>query len=350
MYIPRGHAMARLARAICIAKGSAKTALAFAQEQKWNDSPEVLTLLKAAVTPLGTADVDQASRAVASDFAEALRPRTIIGRLTGLRPALFLTRSIVATSGATAAWVGEGLPTPAAAQALTSAVALSHLKASGLAVLTNELLASPSPKADEVVTADLVRSCAMAADLAFIDPTNAGVADAKPASVTYGAPSVASTGAALANVDEDLRAVIEKTCDNEQGLISPAWIMNPWTATYLGTLRGSGGAPAFPDVGPRGGTLLGIPVLTTTGVQRLGSPSSSYLALVDADDILLADDDEAMVDYSSATALQMVDNPSGAATIISMFQTNSAAARVTRWLNWHARRASAATVLTGIAY
>jgi HK97 family phage major capsid protein len=345
-----GLSFARVARAMCIAKGQPHAALAFANANNFWGDTKVATLLKSAVTPMSTADVDQATRAVAYDFAQALRPRTIIGRLQGLRAALFLTRSIVATGGASANWVGEGVPTPASAMALTSAVVLGHTKASGLCVLTNELLQSSNPKADEVIAADLARACAQLMDLAFIDPTNAGSAD-KPAAVTHGCPTVPSTGAALANIDEDLRAIIEKVSDAEQGLISPAWVMHPWTATYLGLMRGSGGTLAYPGIGPRGGVLLGIPVITSTGVQRVGSPSSSYIALVDADDILLADDGEAAVDYSNNTALQVVDNPSnGATSLISMFQTNSTAARVTRWINWHARRTSAAVVLTGITY
>ena len=50
------------------------------------------------------------------------------------------------------------------------------------------------------------------------------------------------------------------------------FIMSKGTASYLGTLRGTGGAAAYPDVGPSGGRLLGLQVLISTAAEDSDSP------------------------------------------------------------------------------
>jgi hypothetical protein len=67
------------------------------------------------------------------------------------------------------------------------------------------------------------------------------------------------------------------------------WCLNTSSAAYLARLRGSGGALAHPNCTVKGGTLLGLPVLTSANIARSGSPSprTSYVALVDASRIWL---------------------------------------------------------------
>jgi hypothetical protein len=141
-------------------------------------------------------------------------------------------------------------------------------------------------------------------------------------------------------------------------LLNAVWFMNTITAAYLGSLRGSGGSPSYPGMGALGGTLLGLPAITTAGILRSGSPSpgTTYLALVDASRVWLVDDGISFK-ASEAAAIEMSDTPSNnsvtgnAANMTSMYQTNSIALLSTSFLNWRAvTNASAAAVLTGVEY
>ncbi len=60
---------------------------------------------------------------------------------------------------------------------------------------------------------------------------------------------------------------------------------------------------------------------------------------------------------SREASLEMADNPAhnsdtptGATSLVSMFQTNSVAFRVERFINWARRRASAVAILTGATW
>ena len=64
---------------------------------------------------------------------------------------------------------------------------------------------------------------------------------------------------------------------------SPFWIMSQNTGAYLSTLLTAGGAIAFPNVSAVGGSLLGIPNLTTNAISNL-------VILVDASQIIYARD------------------------------------------------------------
>jgi hypothetical protein len=83
-----------------------------------------------------------------------------------------------------------------------------------------------------------------------------------------------------------------------------------------------------------------------------------YLALVNAEDIHIADEDGLDIAMSTEASLEMSDAPtqdSGAATpvateVVSMFQTNSVAFRAERTINWRRRRASAVAWVNTLAW
>jgi HK97 family phage major capsid protein len=131
-----------------------------------------------------------------------------------------------------------------------------------------------------------------------------------------------------------------------------AWVMTPRTAIYLSTLLTAGNVPMWPDIGPRGGTWFGLPVVVSAGVPiEVGSPTSSIIVLVDASEIFLADDDVITLDVSNNAALQMDSAPStGAQNTVSMWQTDSVALRANRFCNWTRRSDAGAIVLTGVSY
>ena len=110
------------------------------------------TNIKAAVAVGDTATSGWASQLVyydnlAAEFYGLLYPKTIIGRIPGLRRIPFNVRIGGTSSGSSSGWVGEGTPIPASAMAFTS-LTLGHSKAASLVVMTRELATMSNPQAD----------------------------------------------------------------------------------------------------------------------------------------------------------------------------------------------------------
>ena len=104
-----------------------------------------------------------------------------------------------------------------------------------------------------------------------------------------------------------------------------------------------------------GGTFAGLPVITS---EYVPSPTAgSYIFLVNAKDIWLADEGGFTVDMSTEASLEMdsVPTQSSVATVVptalvSMFQTNSVAFRAERTINWAKARASAVAGIDTVNY
>ena len=119
--------------------------------------------------------------------------------------------------------------------------------------------------------------------------------------------------------------------------------MNPWEAARLyGAAR--------PDIGARGGTWAGFPVATSTAV------ADGIFILIDPDQVALALGG-ASVRATEQGAVEMQDSSSmtsgaspTAATLTSMWQTNSVAIIGSVAANWRVVRADAVQVFDAQAY
>jgi hypothetical protein len=354
---PRGTNFARMAIAKALA-GHDGSAIDIA-EQMWGAAAAPTLALRSAVAAGGIADGAWGSeladyRTVAGEFIEMLHPNTILGKLTGMRRPPLNTKLPRINAGATAAWVGEASPTPLSSMMLDS-VELPPLKIGGLVVSTVELARLSTPSAEGLVRQDLADAVATLTDRTFIDPTNAGEAGVSPASVTYGAPSVASTGSTAAAIKTDIKGLFGLLTGSQ--LKSPALICDKRTAIALACKDGNDNF--FANVTVNGGTLAGVPLITSSSYPTDTSSNSppdyvSSIALVDAAEILLGDDGEAIVDISKHSSLQFEsapDSPTTAATVtVNLWQANLVAWRVQRFINWRMARANCAAVLTGVNY
>lgn len=354
----RGRVAARFVKALGACHGKAELVPSFVAGQRWLEERAILeTVERAAVGGIGTGTMAVPTPA-AFDFAEFVRPMTILGKLQGLRRVPSRVRSISATAGSGASWVGEGQPVPISRVTLAGET-LEPLKVTAAIVATAELLRSGSPNAESILSRDLAAATVYAMDRAFIDPDNAGTADVEPAAVTNGVTPIASTGATLAAIDADLEDLIMALSDAGSTLEFAAFVMRPRTAVYLSKLRGTGGALAFPGMTARGGTLMGLPAITSTGVPvEVGSPGDgdASITLLDASQILVADEGGGDFEVTTEATLEMLDNPTNdastptATTQVSMFQTSSAAIKATRFANWRRCRDGMAQVLRLVAY
>jgi HK97 family phage major capsid protein/HK97 family phage prohead protease len=350
-----GIRFARYARSLALARKSGLDVMTVLQNEYGTRDPDLIGMVKANVIAVNTT-TDSAligNEAGFADFVEYLRPMTIVGKfgtngVSALRRVPFRIPLIKQTGASVGYWVGEGKPKPLAKPSW-GRTELAPLKAANIAVATMEALRDSSPSAEVLLRDDLAAAIAAAIDSAFIDPTNAGSAGVKPASITNGLSAITSSGNDAAAIREDVRAAMGVFVANENPIDSGVWIMSSTTALALSLMRTALDAREFPGITVNGGTFEGLPVITS-------SYASDNVVLVNAQDVWFADDGGVAVDMSTEASLQMLDNPTNdsvtptATAMVSMFQTNSVAFRAERTVNWTRRRDSGVALIEGVAW
>jgi HK97 family phage major capsid protein/HK97 family phage prohead protease len=327
-------------------------------ESMYGADSAVAHYFKAAVPAGTTISPNWASNLVALEaggaggFLEYLRPATILGKFgTGNVPSLntvgWRQPLISQSSGGAAWWVGEGAAKPVTSFNFARDKLLPT-KLASICVLTMENIRDSSPSSDTIVRDQLRAVISQEQDKAFIDPTNAGTANIKPASITNGASTIASTGTDYAAVTLDVRSLMAKFTANNNPPSSGVWIMNSTSASALGTMMNPLGQQSFPTMNDfTGGTFFMMPVIVSDFV-------GSIVVLVNAKDIFLAQDDGIQVDMSDQAAIEMSDAPTGSSatptgtSLVSLWQTNSVGFRAEHAIGWKRGRSSAVAYLTGV--
>lgn len=364
--LPKGTSFTRYAMALARSKGNLMQAAEIAKG--WSDTtPEVETVLKAAVAAGTTTDTAWAKPLVeyqnmTSEFAELLRPATIIGRIQGLRRVPFDIKIPRQTGGSSVGWVGEGKPKPVSALAFDQ-IKLGRAKTAGIVVITDELARASSPSAEQVVRDDLVAQTAQFLDNQFVDPAKAASADVSPASITNGVTPVIASGTDADAVRKDAKALMAKFLTANLSLAGAVWIMTEMQALGLALMTNPLGQPEFPGMvinGASGGTFMGLQVVLSENVPGnagTGNPvagAGTRIILAKATEILLADEGETVLDASSEASLQMESAPdspvSGTTTLVSLWQHNMIGIRAERYINWGKRRPGAVQYIDSANY
>lgn len=360
--LEKGIAYAQLVKVKMAARLTGETPLFMARKMYGEQSEVFGIVTKANEVVAGTTlsgnwayDLVSQEGAAVAAFLEYLRPATILGKfgMDGV-PALtsldFYTPYVIETGGGAAYWVGEGKPKPLTAFDYDRST-LTPLKIANIAVLTEENIRYSSPNSDVIVRNALVKAIAAGLDVAFIDPSNNGTSNVKPAAVTYGAETVASTGDDADDIRLDVRALFAKFIDANNAPSTGVWVMSATNALALSMLVNTLGQPEFPGITMMGGRFQGLPVIVS---EHIGD----VVALVNAADIFLGDEGGVAVDMSREASIEMrstglgMDATAGTATVgsVSMFQTNSVALRAERTINWKRARASAVAYLTSVSW
>lgn len=352
---PKGTGFTRYALALARAKGNIVLAHEIAKSA-FADTPEVATILKAAVAAGSTTDADWALplveyQTLANEFIELLRPQTILGRVPNLRNVPFNVRMPRQTGGGTYGWVGEGAPKPVGALSFDE-VTLRWAKAAGIIVLTEELIRQSNPQAEGLVRSDMIAGIAQFLDGQFVDPAVAAVSNVSPASITNGVTPITPTGNDAAALRADVANLWETTFLS-QNLVPTTgfWIMDNVTAMRISLMRNPLGQDEFPGLTPTGGTFMGYPVITSQGVPA--DSSGGLMIFGNAQDILFAED-TLTLDVSREASLQMdsaPDDPSTASTVmVSLWQRNLVGLRAERYINWQKRRSNAVGYIDNAQY
>lgn len=350
-----GIRFARYARCLALSRKTGQSLLELIEQNYGTRDPDLVGIVKANVIAVNTT-TDAAligNEGGFADFVEYLRPMTIVGRfgnngIPGLRRVPFRVPLIKQTGGAVGYWVGEGKPKPLTKPAW-GRTELAPLKAANIAVATMEALRDSSPSAETLLRDDLAAAIVAVIDTAFVDPTNAGSAGVKPASITDGLTGIASSGNDAASIRADVQAAMQVFIAGNNPITAGVWIMSATRALALSMMRTALDQPEFAGITMTGGTFFGLPVIVSEYV-------TDYVVLANASDIWFADDGGVSVDMSTEASLQMLDNPTNdsvtptATTLVSMFQTNSVAFRAERTINWTRRRDTGVALIEGVAW
>jgi HK97 family phage major capsid protein len=344
----KGIQFARQAMALASCNGNRFEAAEYARNVFGDE--DVAVHIRAAIAPGTTANATFAAPLVQTnyldDFLELLRPKTIIGNIPGLRHVPFNVSMPSQTAGGTYKWVGENKPKPLTNMQFAS-VALGMAKASGIIVLTEELIRSSSPSAQMAVRDELLNGIPAFLDAQFVDPAVAAVANVSPASITNGVAGTAASGTTEAAARADLRALLAGFASGNYSLSGVVLLMSESVAFTLGTLVNAVGETAFPGLTPMGGNILGIPVVTSNAV-------GAQIIAVHAPSILLADEGGVEIDISREASLQMdsaPDDPTTASTVlVSLWQNNLVGLRGERFINWAKARSDAVRRIHTVAY
>lgn len=351
---PKGTDFVRFTKALALSRGNPMQALEIAKSMKAGNRVE--TVLKAAVSGGSTTSADFAAllpaQTMASEFIDLLRPETILGKLTP-RQVPSNIHLPKANTGTTASWVGEGKAAPVTNAAFGDLFIGEH-KIGAIAVFTEELLRRSEPAAEALVRDDLLATVSNSIDIAFIDAANAGIAGVKPAAITNGASATAASGTTAAAVRADVATAYKKFIVANHALASGVWIMHPSTALSLSMMRNVNGAKEFEGVSMSGGTLEGLPVVTSTNVP--GDAVAGYSVVLAVQNDILVAEGGLVIDASREASLEFSDAPTGdaktptATQLVSLWQTGSVAIKAIRGVTWTRRRPTAVAVVTAAKY
>lgn len=328
--------------------------------KQWTDTPEVEMVLRAAVSAGTTTHGTFAAPLVvaenlASEFADLLAPATIIGRIPGLTRVPFNIKVPRLTTGASVNWVGEGRVKPVSSMAFDS-LSLAFNKVAGIVPITEELMRFSNPAAEGIIRDSLVSAIAQLTDRDFLDPSKAAVANVSPASLTRGVTPITASGTAITNLQTDLGALLDLYFAQNMSTAGLVLVMTSRQASRIGMMRNSLGQTVYPDLGPSGGTLEQIPVITSENIVNAGgSPGTgSLIVAINAPEVLLADDGGVDLAVSTEASIQMdsaPDSPATASTVtVSAFQYNMVFIRAERYITWTKRRSGAVQYINAANY
>jgi HK97 family phage major capsid protein/HK97 family phage prohead protease len=357
--VPKGIAFTRLLGAKYLARQHQASPIDIARSM-WPDMPELETVLRTAVTAGTTTDTTNAAPLVvyqnmASEFVDLLRAATIIGRIPGLRRVPFNIKVPRATGDPSVNWVGEGKVKPVSALAFDS-IELGHAKVAGIVPITMELMKFSNPAAEGLIRDALIAAIAYLTDRDFLDPTKALQTGVSPASVTNGVTPVTATGATADALRDDLGSLLVEYLEANMSISGLVLVMTAQQALRISLMRNSLGQKEFPDMGIAGGTLEGIPVITSENIVGTGgSPTDGGLIVaLNAPEILLADDGGVDIDVSTEASIHMEttpDSPATASTVLtSLWQHNMVGIRAERMINWIKRRSGAVQFIQNAKY
>lgn len=342
--------VSKAVRAIAMAKGNPLLAVQIA-ESKYSGCPQVKELVqhftKADVPVASTSNepylgvLTPAAGRDLQDFLYAVEPMSVFGQMN-IPEIGFYSRWAEQLTTGDAYWTGEGQRKGATAFSVSDSVLLP-LKLATLAALTEEVVAdSTGVKADALTERVLGRAIAARIDTDMFDPTKAAVAGVSPASFTYGAPAIVSTGNARLDI-RNLVRVAQQAAQTREGIVL---IVDDLSLQDLIDTQTDLGVDVFKDLATNG-TIGGIKVISSAYFRQFADSSGGFAVVMREEDFRVAQSPGLIVKHSSeASAYVSTD---GQTNLRHAFQENLLLVLVEKRINWTKARANPAIAyMTGI--
>jgi HK97 family phage major capsid protein/HK97 family phage prohead protease len=340
-------------------------------KEMFGDTPEVETALrgginavnwiqKAAVTAGNTTDSAWAGPLVvvqnlANEFLDVLRPATILGRIPGLNMVPFNISVPRGLTDPTAYWVGQGDVKPVSSATFDS-VTLTFHKLAAIVAITEELARFSNPSAEATLRRMLIGSIVYRMDRDLLDPTKAETTGVSPASLTNGVTPITASGTTADAFRSDFGDLLATYLGLNMSISGLVVVMTSAQALRLSLMRNTLGQEEFPGINAMGGTISGIPVITSENlVATGGSPTDGYpIVAINAPDVLVADDGGISIDISREASLQMNDAPDSPETtstiLVSLWQRNYIGIKAERFVTWKKGRTGAVQFIQNAKY
>lgn len=282
---PAAPVMARAIVALIAGDRSVSSAIDFATA---NGDDELVRALSTSTGATGGFAVPQG---YSDDIVESLKPLVAVRKLNPVTVPMphgnfYLPRI---TASGTAAYIAENSVIGQTQQSF-GGLALNSRKLAALVPISNSLVRSSRPAAEQIATNDLVSIMAATEDASFIlgggtEYTPRGLrnwclpANVIPFSGTADAPTI---DGALLQLEQALMLANVR-------MLRPGWILSPRTATYLESLRNATTwQRAYPEMLERG-VLRGKPYAVSTNVPVNLSGTQSEIYLADFADVIIAE-------------------------------------------------------------
>ena len=317
-----------------------------------------------------------------AQFMDLLHPVSVFAKVSAMGITVDLTKGPVTfpsrTNGSKAqpAWVGEQGVIPVGRLSLGAKV-MSPTKLAVIMAMSREIIQQSVPQIESVVRQAILDDTAEVIDAAFLAST-AAVAGVRPAGILDGITGVASAGTAVADIITDIKTALKPMTTANMGA-KPVLLMNSNTALGLASLVSAVGMFIFRDEIVNSGTLLGVPIVTSTNVPAdvmiamdaaamgygIGAPmfdtsESATLTMANADGTAptqaldatgaLGTENEVLPDGGISVVGGVTGAGSAGYQAQSMFQTYQLALRAIVPTNWTVIRTGGIGLITGIAW
>lgn len=347
------HAFGQLVRCIANGNNDHSKAIDFASKAYGKDS-DVYKTLTTNVPESGGFIVPENYSA---DLIELLRARSVVRRANAqsvpmANGSLTLPKL---TGGATAAYAGEAQSQNASQQTLGQ-LHLVWKKLRTFVPLSRELIKNSSPSADAMAEQDAVAAMGTREDVAFLrgdglDDTPKGMRNwVLAANAT--ASSAANDGsiATLAEIEDDLRFLVNQLEQADVRMIFPALFMAPRTKNGLMVTRDTNGNLGFPELRTGSPSIWNIPAFVTTNVPINlglggGSNQRSELMIADMADAIIGEDTDLTVEVSNEASYQDANG-----NTVSAFARDEVILKVVSRHDFGMRHDESVAVKTAITY
>jgi HK97 family phage major capsid protein len=280
-------------------------------------APRAAIVLKAGVEPQTLSQLAD-YRLLASGFANALVNHGLFDAALGsMRRVPLATATVGNVSVGAFAGVVEERGVKQVTRLTLENAQLTPQKAAVLVALTNEFLRASPNEAQQLISRELLSGCALAADQKFLAVALSGVTP------------FTSSGSTAPAFRSDLAGLLASVATDQPSrlfLAMPSLVCK--TLAVMGATS-TNATPAFPELGPQGGSISQIPVVVSDAC------ATGVVTLLDASRFAGASDPVTIENFRHANVVMdsAPDSPPVASSnVLGLWQANMTGILAERWI------------------